>query len=128
MFLFGIPFIDFIAIEQFVLQISIPIDTEVYRRTSVGIKHISSTIVDIAVGRRPKLETPACRVDIGSNTPTNIGTGKFPIYDFTRTGLMYVETIFYRFVFVGREHFQSIDIGVQIGEVDSIAMPHTGAV
>ena len=84
------------------------------------VEALVKAIVDVIVGRRPKLESPACRIDVGCHTTAYI-SGTFKLQqDFSRSGVTVSTSV--TFVFVAGPYLQTFAGWIDLCQMESVSM------
>ena len=125
-FLFRIPFTDRRIVKQLVLQIAVPIDTEVHGRTTASYI-ISFAIADSAFAC-PRFHTPIIGVYIPGSGTAYVFAGIFSIDDLSGPGSVKVKTVFGRCFLVWCEELKPGQVGVEIRQVYGIAVTEAGTI
>ena len=129
--------------EQLILQVAIPIDAEVHRRPSeswligfpLAIFVLSGTtqgnLISLDISYTwyiyaPEFTTTILGIDVGSHASSGIIPIRMIEQDFARSGITQIGTV--RIFLVYHEYFQSRTVGVEVAEVQGIAMSQTGGI
>ena len=108
--------------KQFVLQVTIPVDSEVHRRHLGWIvsNHFSMTIPYFLTVQAPHFKAPMPPVNIRSHTPSGIISIQRTVENLASTGIPIIRTI--RPLFVYHKDFQPRSVWVEIREMERITM------
>ena len=121
------PLVDLVAVEQFVLQVAVPVDTEIDAGLGSG-ELLALAGVDARARGRPHLGAGGARVDVAGHAATVVRVVVGAPQDLA--GLRVVQLVSVRDagVLVDLPHFQPRVVGIEIAHVHRVAVPEAGAV